>query len=74
MCQYFYLTRLLGADEPMDEKVPQRPRQLSLTLSSQYGFDGRSSLNFVSAEKLRHDIEQFQYLISEGKVSVGIKW
>lgn len=51
--QYFYLTRLLGADEPMDEK---------------YGLSGRTSLNFVSVEKLKHDIEQFQYLIDERKL------
>ena len=56
--QYFYLTRLLGADEPMDEK---------------YGLSGRCSLNFVSSEKLRHDIEQFQYLIDERKLDADMK-
>jgi hypothetical protein len=56
--QYFYLTRLMGADEPMDDK---------------YGRNGRSSFDYVSRAKLVHDIEQYEYLTQHGKVDADTR-
>ena len=43
-------------------------------MDEKYGLSGRTSLNFVSTEKLKHDIEQFEYLIGEGKLDSDTRW